>query len=144
MAWTKVEKLKPVDKKFAPVNSADAEELLGVCDHVPLPVELELAGVNFQSEELWEVEQDPAYTVTSPLAEMDGIIALDSSLANGRLEVIVLSDISDVDIVEDMFRDAKTGLLKSDACVKTYTMSLFEDEMRGNKIDVGVYGRDCE
>lgn len=104
-----VEKLNAFERKSAPGRAADVTSLavfVASCSHVPLLPALVFEGVYRHNAELLEVEQEPAYTVISSTEEMVGINAMLSSVRNGRFGVIVTRDRFDVDMVEDMFRDA--------------------------------------
>ncbi len=106
---TIVEKLNAWERKSAPGRAADVTSLAVLvvsCSHVPLPLILVLVGVNLHTAELVDVEQEPAYTDISPAAEIVGINATLSSVRNGRFGVIVSRDRFDVEIVEDILRDA--------------------------------------
>jgi len=106
---TIVEKLKALERKSAPGRAADVTSLAVFvisCSHVPFALMLEFVGVNRHTAELVDVEQEPAYTDISPAAETVGMNAMLSSVRNGRFEVIVSRDIFDVEMVEDMLRDA--------------------------------------
>jgi hypothetical protein len=74
--------------------------------HVPLLVLLLFdGGVNLHSAGSEEDEHDPAYTDISPEVDIEGINAVELSLAHGRLEVITSMNRSDWDIVEDILTD---------------------------------------
>jgi hypothetical protein len=91
-ARTNVEKLNPVDKKFAPGRAADVTSpavFVVCCSQVPFPMALVLEGVNLHSAELWDVEQEPVYTDISPMEEIDGMKAVESSLVKGRFGVML-------------------------------------------------------
>jgi hypothetical protein len=106
---TSVEKLKAFERKSAPGRAADVTSLAVFvisCSHVPLPLMLAVVGVNRHTAELVDVEQEPAYTDISPAVETVGMNAMLSSVRNGRSEVIVSRDRFDVEMVEDMLRDA--------------------------------------
>jgi hypothetical protein len=49
-----------------------------------LPILLVFEGVNLHNAALLDVEQEPAYTDTSPFEEMEGMKAALASLTNGR------------------------------------------------------------
>ena len=109
LALTRVEKLNPLERKSALGMSADVKSLaVDVVSfvHIPLPVALVLSGVNLHSSALEEVEHDPAYTDISPAEDMEGMNAVELSLVNGRLDVIVSSDKFDWEIVEDILIEA--------------------------------------
>lgn len=91
-ACTIVEKLNALERKSAPAISADVTSL--AVDpvsfvHVPSPIVLVLVGENLHSVALDDVEQEPAYTEISPADDMEGMNAVELSLENGRLDVIV-------------------------------------------------------
>ncbi len=106
---TTVEKLKALERKSAPGRAVDVTSLAVFvisCSHVPFPLMLAFVGVNRHTAEPEDVAQEPAYTDISPAAETVGMNAMLSSVRNGRFEVIVSRDRFDVEMVEDMLRDA--------------------------------------
>ena len=106
---TIVEKLNALERKSAPGRATDVTSLavfVVSCSHVPFPLVLVCVGVNRHTAELVDVEQEPAYTDISPAEEIVGINAMLSSVRNGRFGVIVSRDRFDIDIVEDILRDA--------------------------------------
>jgi hypothetical protein len=95
LACTNVEKVKPLDRKSAPGISADVTSLavVVVCiAHVPFPIVLVFVGVNIHNLVEEGVEQDPAYTDISPAEDIEDMNAVELSLVNGRLDVIVSRD----------------------------------------------------
>jgi hypothetical protein len=142
---TNVEKLNPLDKKYAPGMSAEVTSLAVVVVslfHVPLPVVLVFVGVNLHNVAVEGVEQDPAYTDISLAEDMEGMNAVELSVVNGRLGVIVSRDRFDGEIVEDMLREASWCVFDSELPRKTYAMSLLLEEPGGRRIVVGLYGGD--
>lgn len=136
-ASTIVEKLSPLDKNSAPGRDA---AVVVSCVHVPLPTELEFAGINLHSDEPDGVVQEPVYTDISPFDAMIGINAVSSLLLKGKLEVIVVSPNVDEDKVADMLRD--TRCCSDPDCRKAYAILLMLVENRGRNMVVGLYGRD--
>jgi hypothetical protein len=95
LACTNVEKVNPLDRKSAPGISADVTSLavVVVCiAHVPFPIVLVFVGVNIHNLVEEGVEQDPAYTDISPAEDIEDMNAVELSLVNGRLDVIVSRD----------------------------------------------------
>lgn len=95
LACTSVEKLNPLDRKSAPGRSSDVTSLATVVVplvHVPLPIVLVFVGVNLHNAALDGVEQEPAYTNISSADDIEGMKAVELSLINGRLDVIVSMD----------------------------------------------------
>jgi hypothetical protein len=89
-ACISVEKLNALERKLAPGISVDVTSLVVVSfAHVPLPDVLVFIGENLHSAALDGVEQEPAYTESSPAEDIEGMNAEELSLENGRLDVIV-------------------------------------------------------
>jgi hypothetical protein len=104
-----VEKLNALERKSGPGRAADVTSLavfVASCSHVPLPLALVFDGIYLHTAELLDSEQEPEYTDISSAEEIVGINAMLSSVRKGRLGVIVTRDRFDVDMVEDILRDA--------------------------------------
>lgn len=98
-----------MERKSAPGRAADVTSLavfVVSSSHVPFALMLVFVGVNLHTEELVDVEQEPAYTDISPAEDIVGRNAILSSVTNGRSGVIVSRDRFDVDIVEDILIEA--------------------------------------
>jgi hypothetical protein len=106
---TIVVKLNAFERKPAPRRAVAVTSLavfVTSCSHVPLPPVFVFEGVYLHTAELLDVEQEPVYTDISSAAEIVGMKAMLSSVRNGRIGVIVTRDRFDLDMVEDMLRDA--------------------------------------
>jgi hypothetical protein len=141
LACTSVEKLNPLERKSAPGISADVTSLAVATDsfvHVPLPIVVEPVVENLHSAALEDVEQEPAYTEISPAEDIEGMNAVELSLVNGKLDVIVSIEKFDWKIGVYMLKEA--SWCASDAALgrKTYAMSLLLDELEGSRMVVGL------